>query len=153
MDAVLRGAVIYLTLFVLMRASGKRTFAQITPFDFVLLLIVGEATQQGLLGNDFSITNAILVVATLIALDALVAGLQQRWPVFAKLVEGAPLVLVDRGHPIPRRMRRARVSELDVLEQARLSQGLESIGGIKYAVLERSGHISIVPWQDDGPAA
>lgn len=69
MDAVLRAAAIYFVLMVLFRVAGRRSLTDLTTFDFVLLLIIGEATQQALLGDDFSVTNAILIISTLIAID------------------------------------------------------------------------------------
>ncbi len=69
MEVVLRALIMYSFLMVIFRIGGQRTLAQITPFDFVLLLIVGEATQQALLGEDFSITNSLIVISTLITID------------------------------------------------------------------------------------
>ena len=69
MESVIRGVAIYLVLLVIIRLSGRRTMAQATPFDFVLLLIVAETTQQALLGDDFSITNAIVLIVTLFLMD------------------------------------------------------------------------------------
>lgn len=145
MDAVLRAFAIYVFVFVVFRISGKRTLAQVTTFDFVLLLIIGEATQQGLLGDDFSVTNAFLVVGTLVATDIVMSLAQQRFPALGRFVEGLPVVLIDDGEPIQRHMQRARVDESDILERARQSQGLERLDDVKYAVLERDGSISIVP--------
>jgi uncharacterized membrane protein YcaP (DUF421 family) len=144
-DAVLRAAVIYVFLLVVFRISGRRTLAQITTFDFVLLLVVGEATQQGLLGNDFSLTNALLVITTLIAIDVFLSDVKEHLPILARATESLPVVIVENGEPIEERMRKARVDENDVLEQARSTQGLERMEQIKYAVLERSGSISIIP--------
>jgi uncharacterized membrane protein YcaP (DUF421 family) len=148
MDSVLRGAAIYLFLMVLFRVAGKRTLSDVTTFDFVLLLIVEEATQQALLGEDFSLTNAFLVILTLIGLDIAISLWQQRWPGLAKWLEGVPLVIVEHGQPLRERMRRARVSEDDILTAARERQGLARMDQIQYAVLERSGGISIIPKQE-----
>lgn len=145
MDAVLRGLVIYGFLLVLFRISGKRALAQVTTFDFVLLLIIGEATQQALLGDDFSMTNAFLLITTLISIDIGLSLWKQRAPRLGKLLDGVPLVIVEDGRPLKDRMDKARVDEEDVLEAARELQGLERLDQIKYAVLERAGHISIVP--------
>jgi uncharacterized membrane protein YcaP (DUF421 family) len=148
MDSVLRGAAIYFFLVVLFRLAGKRTLSDVTTFDFVLLLIIGEATQQALLGEDFSLTNAFLVILTLIGLDIAISLWQQRWPRLGKWIEGVPLVIVEDGRPLHERMRRARVSEDDVLTAARERQGLARMDHIRYAVLERSGGISIIPKHD-----
>ena len=145
MDAVVRAVMIYVFLLVLMRISGRRTMAQMTPFDLVLLLIVAEATQQGLLGNDFSITNAFLVITTLIGLDVLVTGLTHRSQWLDRWVNALPIVLIEDGKVIDDRLMKARVDREDILEQARATQGIERMEQIKCAVLERSGGISIVP--------
>jgi len=145
MDAVLRAAVIYLLLLVIFRIAGKRSLAQITTFDFVLLLIIGEATQQALLGNDFSITNAILVIVTLIMLDIGFSMVQERFPNLTPWLEDMPLLLVENGNMLKKAMDQSRISEADLLHAARTLQGLERMDQIKFAVLERTGEISIIP--------
>lgn len=145
MDSVLRAFVLYFFLFLVFRLSGKRSLSQATTFDFVLLLIIGEATQQGLLGEDFSLVNAFVTIVTLIGIDVLMSLAEQRFPSIGRYVEGTPVVLVDQGKMLRDRMRRARVDEYDLLEKARTSQGLERLDQIKYAVLERDGSISIIP--------
>ncbi|HWH31937.1 MAG TPA: YetF domain-containing protein [Egibacteraceae bacterium] len=145
MDAVIRAAALYLFLLVVFRVSGRRTLSQATTFDFVLLLIIGEATQQGLLGQDFSMTNAFIVIVTLMLMDIGMSLFQQRVPAVSRYVEGLPVVLLEHGEPIKDRMDKARVSESDLLEKARSSQGLERLEQIKYAVLEKDGSISIIP--------
>src|SRR5690554_5712212 len=145
MDAVLRAAAIYAFLLVLFRISGRRTLSEVTTFDFVLLLIIGEATQQALLGEDFSLTNALLVGSTLILVDIALSLVEERVPARGRYVEGLPVVLVDNGEPVEEHMRKARVDEADILERARQSQGLERLDDVKFAVLERDGSISIIP--------
>jgi uncharacterized membrane protein YcaP (DUF421 family) len=145
MDAVIRGAVVYLFLLVLFRLSGQRALAQVTTFDFVLLLIISEASQQALIGNDNSMTHAALVVTTLVGLNILLSVIKQRSKRLEKILEDVPLVLVDDGKPLRERMDKVRVDEDDILEAARACQGLERLDQIKYAVLERSGDITIVP--------
>jgi len=148
MDSVLRAAAIYIGLLVIMRFAGKRSLAQITTFDFVLLLIIGEASQQALLGQDFSVTNALLVVITLVMLDIGLSLLKRRSEKFDKLLEDVPLVIVEDGVALKDRMAKARVDEQDVLTAARHLQGIERLDQIRYAVLERSGGISIIPKPD-----
>jgi uncharacterized membrane protein YcaP (DUF421 family) len=149
MDAVLRGLAIYAALLIIFRISGKRTLAQITTFDFVLLLIVSEATQQGLLGDDFSVTNAIVVVATLVSADILMSLVKERSPGFTKLADGVPIVILENGKPIDDRMKRSRVDVSDILASGRESQGIERLDQIKYAVLEQGGSISVIPHRRD----
>ena len=141
----IRGVVIYFFLLLVFRISGKRTLSQTTPFEFVLLLIIGEATQQAMLGDDFSLTNAIVLIATLTGLDQLLSRLREKSVRFEDLMEGVPLILVDDGKPLEARMKKARVDKEDVLEAARKIHGLERMEQIKYAVLEKTGEISIIP--------
>jgi len=144
MDAVLRSAAIYFVLLLLLRLTGKRSLGQMTTFDFVLL-VIAEATQQGLLGNDFSLTNAFLVILTLVGIDTGLSLLERRSQTVDKLLNGVPLVIVEDGQPLEERMNKARVTADDILEMAREQQGLERMEQIKYAVLERSGGISVIP--------
>ena len=150
MDAVLRALVIYVALLVIFRASGKRTLAQITTFDFVLLLIVGEATQQGLLGDDFSVTNAILVISTLVGADVGLSLVKERLPRAARTIDSLPVLILEDGKVIEHRIRRARVDEYDILSAGRASQGIERLDQIKYAVLEQGGTISVIPYPPSG---
>lgn len=145
MDVLLRGVSVYLLLLLVFRISGARTFADITPFDFVLLLIVAEAVQQALLGEDFSVTTAALLTVTLVGIDIAMSLTKQRVPWLEHFTESVPIVLVERGEPLIDRMKKARVNEEDVLSAARLSQGLRSMDEIEYAVLEKSGGISVIP--------
>lgn len=145
MDAVLRTLAIWVVLVLLFRLTGKRTLSQATTFDFVLLLIVGEATQQALLGDDYSITMAAIVIGTLLALDRLTDYLGYRFPKLDKLMESVSVILVDNGTPLKDRMAKAHVTEEEILTFARKAHGLESMAQVKYAVLEKSGGITIVP--------
>lgn len=145
MDAVLRALAIYAFLLVIMRLSGRRTFGQMTPFDFVLLLVIGESTQQALIGDDFSFTNAVVLITTLIGIDVALSLVKQRSETAERILDGLPLVIVRHGRPLKDLMDRARVDEQDVLHAARMLQGLERLDQIKYAVLETDGSISIIP--------
>jgi uncharacterized membrane protein YcaP (DUF421 family) len=144
MDAIIRGAVVYLFLLLLFRLSGQRALAQITAFDFVLLLIISEASQQALIGNDNSMTHAALVVMTLIGMNVLLSLVKQRSKRIERILEDAPLLLVDDGKLLRERMDKVRVDEDDILQAARERQGLERLDQVRYAVLERSGEITII---------
>jgi uncharacterized membrane protein YcaP (DUF421 family) len=145
MEAVLHAAALYFFFLLLFRISGQRSMAKITTFDFVLLLIVAEACQQALIGEDHSFTAAALVVMTLVGIDIGLSILKQSSRRIDRLLEGAPLVLVEDGRPLHDRLRSARVDEEDALAAAREHHGLERMEQVKFAVLERSGGISIVP--------
>lgn len=145
METVLRGLAIYMFLLVVFRLSGKRSLAEITPFDFVLLLIIAETTQQGLLGQDYSITGALLLIVTLISAEIGLTLLKQRSRRIDRWIEGEPVVLVENGRLQQEVLHAERVDEDDVMEAARRWRGLERLDQIKLAVLERDGNITIVP--------
>lgn len=146
MDSVLRAAAIYLVLMILFKIAGRRSLAELTTFDLVLLMVIGEATQQALLGDDFSLTNAFLVIATLIAIDIGLSLIKQRSAWFSRLLDGGPTVVVEHGRVLGERLKRARIDESDILEAARSAQGIIEIQQIKFAILERNGKISIIPY-------
>jgi uncharacterized membrane protein YcaP (DUF421 family) len=145
MDAVLRAVLVYAGLLLLFRIVGKRGLAQMTAFDFVLLLIVGEATQQVLLGEDFSFTNAMTVIATLVGLDRLANYIGFRFPKVDRVLESVSVLLVDDGKILKDRMKKAHIDEEEILTSARQAHGLERLDQVKYAVLEKNGGITIVP--------
>jgi uncharacterized membrane protein YcaP (DUF421 family) len=145
MNPVIRGIIIYLFLMLVFRLSGKRTLAQTTPFELVLLLIISEVTQQALVGEDYSITASLILITTLIGVDLIFSVIKQKWKAFEEVTEGSPLIIVADGKLLPTRASKSRVSEEDVLEAARNLHGLERLDQIKYAVLELDGTISIIP--------
>ena len=145
MDSVLRAAAIYLVLMILFKIAGRRSLAELTTFDLVLLMVIGEATQQALLGDDFSLTNAVLVIATLIAIDIGFSLVKQRSRWFSRLLDGGPTIVVEHGNVLHERLKRARLDESDILEAARSAQGILEINQIKFAILERNGKISVIP--------
>jgi len=144
-DSILRALAVYTFLLVLFRVAGKRSLSDMIAFDFILLLIISEAIQQALLNDDNSMTNAFIVVTTLVGLNIALSLVKQRSQTLDKLLEGTPVVLVEHGRLLKERMDRVRVDEEDVMHAARQQQGLERLDQIKYAVLERSGGISIIP--------
>jgi uncharacterized membrane protein YcaP (DUF421 family) len=145
MDSMTRGAAVYLLLLLIFRLAGRRTLAQMTSFDFVLLLIISEATQNAMIGDDYSLTNGMLVVLTLVGLDVLLSHVKRWYPAAEMWLDGKPTIIVEHGRPKMDVMNLARVDERDVLTAARETQGLERMDQIKYAVLETSGGISIIP--------
>lgn len=147
MDSVLRAAAVYLFLLVVFRIAGRRALADMTAFDFVLVLIISEAVQQAMLNNDNSMVNGFLVVLTLVGLNVALSLVKQRSHTMEKLLEGVPTILVEDGRPLSDRMNKARVDVEDVMQAARQLQGLERLDQIRYAVLERTGGITIIPKQ------
>jgi uncharacterized membrane protein YcaP (DUF421 family) len=146
-DAVLRAIFVFFFLMIVFRITGRRTLSHLTTFDFVLLLVIGESTQQALIGDDFSIIRSVILIVTLLFLNVSFALLKVRWKWFEHLTSGTPTVLVEKGELNYDEMKKARIDEDDILSSARESQGLERLEQIKYAVLETQGRISIIPMQ------
>jgi uncharacterized membrane protein YcaP (DUF421 family) len=148
MEPILRGIAVYVFLLVVFRISGKRSLAETSSFDLVLLLIISETTQQAMVDHDHSMINAFLLIITLVGADILLSLLKQRAPAAERWLDGVPIIVVQDGRLLQDRAKRERIDENDVLEAARLEQGLESLDQIKFAVLERGGRISIIPKQE-----
>ncbi len=145
MAAIVRSLFLYGLMVVLFRCAGKRTLRDVTVFDLVLLLLIAEAAQQGLIGDDPSLTQAVVVITTLVMTDVVLALVKQRFPRVDRWLEGVPIVLLEDGEPLREVMRRSAVDESDILQAARERHGLERLDQIRFAVLERDGNISIVP--------
>jgi|SRR5262245_4492750 len=152
MDTVIRSLIIYFVLWALLRASGRRTLGKLTSFDLVLLLVIGGATQRALLGQDYSVTNALLVIITLVLTDVLLSLLARDFPPLSRIFNGEPMIVVEEGQPLGWRLKRARLTADQVLESARRAHGLERMEQIKYAVFEANGEISIIPYPSGRPA-
>jgi uncharacterized membrane protein YcaP (DUF421 family) len=145
MDSVIKAAVVYLLLWLVIRASGRRTLGQLTVFDLILFLIIGGVVARALMGQDYSLTTAFLVIFTFVLIDVLLSFVERDMPSMGRILKGVPTIVVENGHVLTGRLRRARLTEDEVLEAARHSHGLERMDQIKFAILEASGRISIIP--------
>ncbi len=145
MEMILRAAAIYLILLVVFKIAGRRALLQMTSFDLILLLIISEATQQALLGSDFSVTGAMLTIITLVAIDMLFGVIKKYISGAESLLDGSPVILVVHGELQQDKLKKVDVSGDDILVSARQNHGIVDLKEIKYAILERNGHISIIP--------
>jgi uncharacterized membrane protein YcaP (DUF421 family) len=143
MDLALRAVFLFFVVFVLMRVIGRRELSSLSPFDLILLIILGDAIQQGLTQDDYSVTGAVIVVATFAVLQVAVSYMAYRWRRLRPLLQGEPIVIVEDGRLIERNMRRERLSREDVAEAAR-AQKIASIEDVRWAVLETTGKISFI---------
>jgi len=146
---VLRAVAIYVLVMVLVRMSGKRAVGQFTPFDLVLLILIGNAVQNGINGGDNSLTGAAIMATTLIALNYLVALVTSRSRRAEELVEGVPVVLARDGKVFERMLREQLVSDADFHKALRQHQ-VSDVSEVALALLETNGSISVVPRQDGG---
>jgi uncharacterized membrane protein YcaP (DUF421 family) len=149
MQGVLRAAFVFFLLIGLFRIAGRRSMNEMSSFELVLMLVVGESMGQAVIGKDFSLTNAALVATTLIMLNVGMSLVKHHSRRFHVIFDGVPLVIVEHGRPLKELMAKVRVGEDEILAAARELQGLERMEQIKYAVVESSGIISIIPRDED----
>lgn len=145
---VLRACAIYVLVMVLVRVSGKRAVGQFTPFDLVLLILIGNAVQNGINGGDNSLTGAAIMATTLIALNYLVAWQTSRNRSVERWVEGEPVVLARDGKVFRQVLRRELVSHDDFAEALRMNN-IDDVGDVRLALLETNGRISVIPRERD----
>jgi uncharacterized membrane protein YcaP (DUF421 family) len=143
MDIVLRAVALYAFVVIVMRVIGRRELSSMTPFDLILLIVLGDAIQQGLTQDDYSVTGAILAVATIATLQVLTSYLSFRFAPVRKVFEGDPIVLIDHGKFVHKNMRRERMTEEEVAEEARQQQ-ISSIDQVEWAILEANGTVSFI---------
>jgi uncharacterized membrane protein YcaP (DUF421 family) len=143
MDLVLRAVAMFLFLFVLTRIIGKRELGSLQPFDLLLLIILGDALQQGMTQDDYSITGAVLIVGTFASLQVLLSWMSFRFPRTRPILEGEPIIVIQNGEPIARNLRRERLTIDDLTEGAR-RQGIAHLADVHFAILETDGTLSFL---------
>jgi uncharacterized membrane protein YcaP (DUF421 family) len=147
MDIVGRGVVVFLFLYVLMRMMGRRELSSLEPFDLILLIILGDAVQQGLTQDDYSLTGAMLAVGTIGVLQIATSYTNFKFPRLRTFLDGEPIVIVQDGKPIEKNVKRERLTIDDVAEAAR-RQGIPKLDDVAWAVMETSGQISFIKKSD-----
>jgi|SRR5919108_979656 uncharacterized membrane protein YcaP (DUF421 family) len=146
MDIALRAVALFAFIFLITRVIGRRELSSLAPFDLILLIILGDAIQQGLTQDDYSLVGAMIAVGTIAVLQLIVSYTSFRLPSLRPVLEGNPIVIVQDGRPIERNMKRERLTIEEVMEEARLQQ-ISSLDQIQWAVLEASGNISFIQKQ------
>jgi uncharacterized membrane protein YcaP (DUF421 family) len=143
MDIVVRAIVVFAFLLVLTRVIGRRELASLQPFDLILLIIVGDAVQQGLTQDDYSLTGTVLAIGTIAVLQVFVSWIGYRFPRTRPVLEGQPIIVVQDGEVIEDNIKRERLDPEEIAEAARL-QGIAHLSDVKWAVLETTGTISFI---------
>jgi uncharacterized membrane protein YcaP (DUF421 family) len=147
MVTIVNAAIIYWVLLFAFRLVGRRGPNMMTPFEIILLFMLGGMGMTAIIGNDHSLTNALLGIGTVVMMHVLVASLKGWSERFSRVVDGTPVIVFGNGQWQREHMRQLRVHAQDVMAAAR-SQGIERLEQIKYAVVERNGSISVVKRQD-----
>lgn len=143
MDLVLRAIAVFVFLFVLTRVIGKRELGKLQPFDLMLLIVLGDALQQGMTQDDYSVTGALLIVGTFAVLQVSLSWISYRYPRTRPVLEGGPIIVLQDGKIIERNLKRERLTMDDITEGAR-KQGIAHLDDVDYAVLETDGTLSFL---------
>jgi uncharacterized membrane protein YcaP (DUF421 family) len=150
-ELVVRASIVFWFLFLLMRGLGKRELAELTPFELIVLMVVGDLVQQGVTQEDTSITGALLTVSVFASWVLALSVTTARWPRWRRRVDGVPVVVVRDGQFVEAALRIERLAADEVVDAAR-EQGIPDLADVRVAVLETSGRISFLRTDDVGPA-
>ena len=143
MDIVLRAAVLYFFIVLVTRIVGRRELSSLSALDLILLIVLGDAVQQGLTQDDYSVTGAMIAVATIASLQVFTSYLSFSSQKASKVLEGLPMVLIDRGRLVGENMRRERISEDELAGEMR-GQQIAAFDEVEWAILEANGTISFI---------
>ena len=140
---VVRGTLTYLTLLLLLRVASKRSFRELSPFDVIVLILVGGALRTALVGHDESLLGPAIAVATIIALDRLITWLCAFSPRIDRWIEGEAVALARNGKTLHHELRRQGISEESFARELR-SHGYVSVECVGVARLEPNGKITVL---------
>jgi uncharacterized membrane protein YcaP (DUF421 family) len=149
MDIVLRASAVFIILYLLLRLLGKRELGQLTPFELLVMIVMGDLIQQGVTHNDFSLTGALLAVGTFGFLALTLSWVTYLFPAMERLLDGKPRVVVRDGTIIAENLRRDRVTRAELESEMRLA-GIASLQDVAWAIIEPQGKISFI--KADGEA-
>ncbi|MCA1727609.1 MAG: DUF421 domain-containing protein [Actinobacteria bacterium] len=154
MEIAVRAAVIFFFLLFLTRIMGKRELSQLSAFELILLVTIGDLVQQGVTQEDNSLTGNMLAVGTIGLLTLVFSYISYRWKATRPVIEGFPVLIVRDGEIVERALHLERLTRDEVLAEAR-EQGIEDLGQVKVAILEPDGKFSFIKagGGDDGPKA
>lgn len=143
-ELILRAVVIYIGVFLLFRLVGKKQLGEMSPFDFVLVVIVSEAVSNGLLGDEHSITGGLILASTLVALNYGVDFISFKSKKMEKIIDGEAQLLVSQGKVRQSVMDREKITLEELMSSVR-RDGIEKLEDVRFAILETNGKISIIP--------
>jgi uncharacterized membrane protein YcaP (DUF421 family) len=148
MEIVLRATVTFFFLLVVTRSMGKKELSQLSAFELILLITMGDLVQQGVTQEDQSLTGAFTAIATIAALIVVLSSIQFRWPRTRNAIRGIPVVVVRNGRPLDEAMRLERL-KLDEIHEAARQQGIGDLAQVRVAILEPNGKLSFIQGDDE----
>src|SRR5207244_2388054 len=146
MDIALRAFVLFWFIVLVTRVTGRRELSSLGPFDLVLLIVLGDAIQQGLTQDDYSVTGALIAVSTIALMQLASSYLSFRSRRVRAIMEGDPIIIVQDGKPVTKNLRRLRMTTDELAEEAR-GQGIASLDDVRWAIAEASGTVSFIQQQ------
>jgi uncharacterized membrane protein YcaP (DUF421 family) len=143
MDIALRAIALYIFVVFVLRVIGRRELSSLSAVDLVLLVVLGDAIQQGLTQDDYSVTGALIAVSTIALMQTASSYLGFRFSRARTVIEGDPIVILQDGKPIDANLRRLRITTEELAEEAR-GQGIASLDQVQWGIAEASGSISFI---------
>jgi uncharacterized membrane protein YcaP (DUF421 family) len=150
-EIAVRAIVIFFFLWAVTRAVGRSTLGELSTFELLLYVTMGDLVQQGVTQQDFSLTGSLIAVSVFAVLTVVLSWVQWRFPRTQGVVNGSPVVVVRDGTRLERAVRQQRLSEADLLAAAR-QQGVRSLSDVELAVLEADGRISFFTREQPPPS-
>jgi uncharacterized membrane protein YcaP (DUF421 family) len=141
MEIVYRALFVFAFLWIITRIAGRSTLGELSTFQLLLYVVMGDLIQQSVTQQDYSVTSAVLAIGVFALMTVFVSWINSRTPKLRRLVHGVPLVVVERGEPLMGALRSVRLTIDDLMAAAR-NQGIERFADVRLAVLEANGRIS-----------
>lgn len=152
MDIVIRATVMLFALYLLVRIMGKRELAQMTPFELIVLVVLGDLVQQGVTHDDLSLTGAILAISTMSFWALALSWVTFLSPRAESLLDGEPRVIVRDGEVVTENLHRDRLTQNEILSEMRLA-GISRLDQVAWAILEPQGKMSFIRREHGDPAS
>jgi uncharacterized membrane protein YcaP (DUF421 family) len=152
MEIVIRAAVMFVFLWAVTRAVGRSTLGELSTFELLMYVTMGDLIQQSVTQQDYSVTSGFLTISVFALLTVALSWLQWKFPRTRSVIRGKPVVIVRDGRLLPVPARQQRFTEADLLATAR-QQGIRSVSEIELAVLEADGKVSFFTATDSAEGA
>jgi uncharacterized membrane protein YcaP (DUF421 family) len=147
MELVVRATVVFWFLWLVVRGTGKRSLAELTPLDLLLVVVIGDLAQQGVTQEDMSITGAMVTISVFVAWTLAADAWTRRSPRTSKVLAGEPVIVLRDGKPLTEQLVRERITVEELKEAARF-EGIGDLGDVAFAVLETDGRFSFIKRRD-----
>ncbi len=142
-DLIYRTVVIYFFVLVSVRLMGKREIGQLSPFDFVVAIIIAELAAIPMESTEIPLWKAVLPMVILAVLEVLLSYLALHSPFLRKVLDGQPQVVIKNGYVLKKELRKARYNLNDLLAQLR-EKGVVNVCDVEFGILETSGKLSVI---------